>query len=633
MRNLINALLLFCLFFCLILIIQSCKEKIVSPPYVTTIDISEVTRTTAKSGGDITSDGNAEITSRGVCWNTQGNPSTTDYKTSDNNGTGAFTSSLTKLTPGTKYYVRAYATNEAGTSYGDQKSFTTGAILLATITTTNVTTITFKAAVSGGNITDDGGALITERGVCWSPSKDPMIINSKTIDGNGTGFFTSSITGLAQNSIYYVRAYATNSKGTSYGNSVSFKTADILTIITNTATEITPNSAVLGGNITSNGGSVITMSGICWSTSQNPTTADSHTTDGAILGNYSNNIIGLSANTLYYVRAYATTSTGITYGEQISFATKQNPIIPTLLINTVRSIVATYAFCDWSVISDGGEVITEYGIIWSQNPNPTIYSGTRRNYSGHYIGNITDRISYLNPSTTYYLRAYAINSVGIGYSPQVSFTTLTPGSDQQTVDLQGNIYKIVNIGTQIWMVDNLKTTIYNNGDPIFNVTDSSQWVNMALGAYCNYNNNESYVPVYGRLYNWYAAIDNRKICPIGWHVPSDLEWHKLILFLDPLARLISNNPESSIAGDMLKESGNDHWSTGGGSNKVGFTALPAGVRAVRFVQLHFEAIWWTTTEWDHIAPVITRRIDYEHDWILRNNAFKWYGISIRCLRD
>ena len=212
------------------LFLNSCKEDPV-PPTVTTAGVSSITRTTASSGGNVTADGGAEVTARGVCWNISENPTVSNNKTSDGTGTGSFTSSLTGLTPGTPYFVRAYATNEAGTTYGNPQSFTTSPVLLATVTTAEITSITETTAVSGGNITDDGGGTVTARGVCWSStSQTPTVSDSKTEDGSGKGIFISNITGLKPGTTYNVRAYAENSAGIQYGPVKSFPTEQIKTV-------------------------------------------------------------------------------------------------------------------------------------------------------------------------------------------------------------------------------------------------------------------------------------------------------------------------------------------------------------------------------------------------------------------
>ena len=191
-------------------------------PTVTTYDISNITSTTAQCGGNVTADGYTPVTARGVCWSISENPTINDSKTSNGSGTGDFTSNITGLTHGTLYYVRAYATNSIGTAYGEQKTFTTLTINLPTVTTADVTKITSTAAKCGGNVTNDGNSSVTARGVCWSTSPNPTINDDKTTNGTGTGSFTSNVTGLIKNKLYYIRAYATNSAGTAYGEQKSF---------------------------------------------------------------------------------------------------------------------------------------------------------------------------------------------------------------------------------------------------------------------------------------------------------------------------------------------------------------------------------------------------------------------------
>jgi hypothetical protein len=146
-------------------------------------------------------------------------------KTTDGTGTGMFTSSLTGLTPNTKYYIRAYGTNSVGTAYGTELNFTSAPqIGAATLTTDTVTAITATTAVSGGNITADGGSAITARGVCWNTSTNPTVANSMTSDGTGTGAFVSNLTQLMTATTYYVRSYAINAADTAYGNERTFMT-------------------------------------------------------------------------------------------------------------------------------------------------------------------------------------------------------------------------------------------------------------------------------------------------------------------------------------------------------------------------------------------------------------------------
>jgi DNA-binding beta-propeller fold protein YncE len=211
-----------------IILIHSCKKDKPTPPVITTTAITAISQTTATSGGNITSDGGATVTARGVCWSTTTRPTTAlSTKTTDGTGIGIFTSSITGLTAGTVCYVRAYVTNSAGTAYGNEISFTTTASTVPVLTTTAASAITQTTATSGGNITSDGGASVTARGVCWSTRSNPVVTGSHSTDGTGTGSFVSNLTGLTVNITYYVRAYARNSAGTAYGNELSFNTSAV----------------------------------------------------------------------------------------------------------------------------------------------------------------------------------------------------------------------------------------------------------------------------------------------------------------------------------------------------------------------------------------------------------------------
>jgi hypothetical protein len=191
-----------------------------SLPVLVSTAVTAITGTTATSGGTITSDGGDPVSSRGLVWGTS--PGTSTYSTTSGSGIGAFSSNLTGLSAATTYYVRAFATNSIGTSYGGELSFTT--LAAPTVTTTAISAITASSANSGGTVTATGGASITAQGVCWSTTANPTIANSFTTNGTTTPF-TSNLTGLTASTTYYVRAYATNSVGTSYGSQVSFTTA------------------------------------------------------------------------------------------------------------------------------------------------------------------------------------------------------------------------------------------------------------------------------------------------------------------------------------------------------------------------------------------------------------------------
>jgi hypothetical protein len=203
-------------------------------PTVATTAISNIGITSAYGGGNVTSDGGTTITARGVCWSTTTNPTIANSHTSDGTGVSIFISGLTGLNSSTHYYVRAYATNSVGTSYGSNVEVTTNTVpvvVVPTVTTAIISNITATTATGGGNVTSDGGGTIIARGICWSVLINPTIADPHTTDGIGIGNFISNITGLYSNTHYYVRAYATNSVGTSYGANVDVTTLSSITLI------------------------------------------------------------------------------------------------------------------------------------------------------------------------------------------------------------------------------------------------------------------------------------------------------------------------------------------------------------------------------------------------------------------
>ena len=265
------------------------------------------------------------ILARGVCYSIATNPTVDGSKTNEGTTSGSITSSITNLASGTTYYVRGYATNNNGTIYGEEKQFTTKeeiqsetGIKIATLPVKNITETT---AISGGNITDDGGSPLIEKGICWSTTVKPTVKNFKTTDSPETGVYNSEMTELSEGTTYYVRSYATNNKGTTYGQQIEFKTIGIIPILeTSDVTSITSNTAKSGGSISKHGG-IISSVGICWSLTENPTIEDSKNEIPYESDSFELQLSNLEPLRTYYVRSYAKNDTGIGYGENRSFTT------------------------------------------------------------------------------------------------------------------------------------------------------------------------------------------------------------------------------------------------------------------------------------------------------------------------
>jgi len=599
----------------------SCKKDSVKVVPTITISVINFTETFAKCGGEITSDGGAEVEARGFCWDTIQNPTTINYKTTDGSGIGSFTRIISGLSPGTTYNIRAYAVNTEGTGYSSQTTFTTLASTPVLVTEV-LSQITSSSVKSGGNITSDGGTPITVRGICWSNKQNPTISDNLTVDGKGIGSFSSSISGLLPGVTYYFRAYATNSVGTSYGNQVTTTTlAPLPILITTTVSTFTSSTAISGGNITSDGGLNVIARGVCWSMSQNPTTVNNKTTDGIGTGSFSSSITGLTPGATYYIKAYATNSSGTAYGDQVTVTT--TAILPVITTTKPSSILTTTILSGGNITNDGGAEIIARGVCWSTSQNPTISNFKTMDGSG--IGSFNSNLTDLSENTTYYLKAYATNSIGTGYGSQVSFITL-PSSSLSVTDIDGNVYHTVTIGTQVWMVENLKTTKYRNGVSIPKITDGLTWVYLTTGAYCNYNNDENKSTIYGRLYNWSAVSNIQNIAPKGWHVPTSYEWDILSTYLGG----------TSVAGGKLKETGTAHWQSPntGATNETGFSALPGGNRSNNgvFDFIGFYGGWWAS---NYVTPNDIYHLDMHNgnSSLSPNIDVMVFGLSVRCVKD
>jgi uncharacterized protein (TIGR02145 family) len=298
-----------------------------------------------------------------------------------------------------------------------------------------------------------------------------------------------------------------------------------------------------------------------------------------------------------------------------------NPQLPTLTTTAISNIANTTATSGGNITNQGSSAVTARGVCWSTSQNPTIANS--KTTDGSETGSFTSNLTGLTTNTTYYVRAYATNSAGTAYGNQQSFTTTGTTTNCGTVtDIDGNVYNTVTIGTQCWMVENLKTTRYKDGSTIPTGLSNSEWLNTTSGAYAIYNNEPANNITYGKLYNWYA-VNTGKLAPTGWHVPTEAELHTLITYLGG----------SSVAGGKMKSTTLWKSPNTGATNSSGFTCLPSGARFNdgAFFFIEESGFYWSST--------LTNGGIYKRLFYNSSNTYSDYsssgnnGFSVRCIKD
>lgn len=277
-----------------------------------------------------------------------------------------------------------------------------------------------------------------------------------------------------------------------------------------------------------------------------------------------------------------------------------------------------------SLSSVGTPNVTARGVCWNTSKNPKTDNSKTTDYEGY--GDFTSTLTGLTANTLYYVRAYVTNNFGTAYGNEVSFKTM-PISNLTVTDIDGNLYHTVVIGTQTWMVENLKTTKLNDGINILNVTDNASWHGIyKTPAYCWYNNDISYKNTYGALYNWHV-VNTGKLAPKGWHIPSEPELNKLINYLGG----------EEYAARKLKEIGTSHWkqlANDVATNESGFTGLPGGERDGMdgtFKSVGSFGFYWSTSEKSLYSPYC---LDLAYMGSVGvYGAYHDDGLSVRCLKD
>lgn len=420
-------------------------------------------------------------------------------------------------------------------------------------------------------------------------------------------------------------------------------------VTTHEAWEITSGSATCGGVVTASGDKPVSARGICYNEVGNPTISDNKTNDGKGVGKFQSSLTGLKSNTIYYYCAYAVNSSGTGYGKVFSFKTPvgkgadlSRPSVrisgesvmksriantPEVVTSAVTAIFPTRAFTGGTIPSDGGSQITEKGICWNTRPDPTVEHNKLVLGTGN--RGFAAVMDGLTPNTGYYVRAYAISSAGIGYGNVLFFRTTRMPAASAVSDVDGNTYGSVVIGNHVWMSENLRTTRFNDGSPILLETDHAAWCSLTTPAYCWYNNDAGNKDIYGALYNWHTVYTH-KLCPKGWHVPSQEEWSILVEYLGG----------SQVAGGKLKEQGTTHWlvKNEGATDEAGFRAVPGGYRSYQtsgapFFGLYNSSQFWIDGELSPDGNSYFAGLDRLDTKIRIMRINSRMGYSIRCVKD
>ena len=654
-------------------------------PTVLTLDVTDVKASRATVTGNVTATGSAFVTHRGVCWSIAQNPTLNDSHTDDGNGLGIFTSHITGLTPDTIYFVRAYATNSVGTTYGEQRSFTTTSPFFCGFDTVTdydgnvyhtveigqqcwITENLRTTHYADGTIIPIGTELSENTAYRYYPSGSSVNVPaygclynwaavmhgaaSSSENPSGVqgicppGWHVPSEAEFAQLTTYVagqgqygcggdtsniIRALASNIGWECLG--VSSCNADYNQFLNNA----TGFSAVPAGYA---GQGVCQFCFVNYRRSCHLRSATEH---------YSYGLHGAATLAIRYdgirvdpnVVCYASSVRCLLDDSGVGTSNAVTPLVTTAQTEYITSTSAKFK---GFVTASGGTPVTGRGFCWSTAPNPTVSDNHTVNGSG--TGRFTENLAGLTPGTTYYMRAYATNSVGTAYGEQQSFTTCDSLiCDSTLTDYDGNIYHTVVIGQQCWMRENLRTTHLPNGTAI------------PVGTTVYYepyrfipNNDSSLVSSYGYLYNRYAVMNGcspsntnpsgvQGICPTGWHVPSKAEWEQLVHFLGSRVEYRCGCDSNDIAQSLAATSG---WQQSinpcspgfdvNANNSTGFSALPAGHYSYGPHETNEISLFWSSTIRSNNSDIYGIQMEKSGRGVYMGGTGH-DAVSVRCLRD
>ncbi len=620
------------------------------PPQISTREVTEITAYSATCGGNILSDGGKDILTSGICWSTSPIPTIADFKTTDGTKNFSFRSSMTNLVPGTKYYVRAYATNITGTVYGSIKSFTA------------------TAGASAGTFKDPrdnkvyqtvriGNQVWLAENLAWLPAVSPPSEDSSTdpvyyvygYDGTDVSAASSSENCSTYGALYnWPAALNACPQGWHLPSDLEWKQLEGYLGL---PIDEFDNAGFRGGEegkqlksptgwtddvsgTNSSGFSAIPAGyrfsefewmgiGLAW-WSSSPASEENAWDRG--LNNQTNKI-----------DRYA-------YGKNSGFSVRclkdlASATTPSITTKSMTEITQNSAMGGGEISSDGGSIVIARGICWNTTGTPDVQDPKTADGAG--TGVFKSNMTGLSVGTKYYVRAYAVNSKGVSYGEEMSFTAGTDATKGTFVDdRDGTEYNWVKIGDQVWMAENLAYLPAVSGPSTGSMTEPFVYVYGYDASDVSAAKATSGYTTYGGLYNWTAAMT---ACPPGWHLPGDAEWTTLSDYL------INNGYGYQGSGEDIAKSlaSTSNWLSGGtpgspgmdpaSNNLSGFAGLPGGARYTypngHFKNLTGIGIWWSSDS--YTADIAWfRSLTYGGTSLNRGNSVaKDLGFSVRCVKN